>query len=120
VEEQGMDEQEIINVLKLANNSELPYFQEKVDYLRDQINILELEKTECTTDILTLNRRIDEFNETANLCESYLNEKRVEVTRLNQELKGSDNLNTNKYNINKNNEEIEIFYASGSWHSLAP
>jgi hypothetical protein len=116
VEEQGTDEQEIINVLKLANNNELP----KVDYRRDQINILELEKTECTTDILTLNRRIDEFNETANLCESYLNEKRVEVARLNQELKGSDNLNTNKYNVNKNNEEIEIFYASGSWHNLTP
>jgi hypothetical protein len=31
VEEQGMGKQEIINVLKLANNNELPYLQERVD-----------------------------------------------------------------------------------------
>ncbi|MGC1927775.1 MAG: hypothetical protein WA667_02280 [Candidatus Nitrosopolaris sp.] len=39
----GMREQEIINVLKLANNNELQYLQEKVDYLRNQLNMLELQ-----------------------------------------------------------------------------
>ena len=38
-----MREQEIINVLKLANNNELQYLQEKVDYLRNQLNMLELQ-----------------------------------------------------------------------------
>ena len=33
-----MGEQEIINVLKLANNNDLPYLQDKVEYLRNQIN----------------------------------------------------------------------------------
>jgi hypothetical protein len=42
VEEQGMSENEVINVLKLANNNELPYLQEKVEYLRHEINNLEL------------------------------------------------------------------------------
>ena len=37
----GMGEQEIINALKLANNNELQYLQEKVDYLRNQLNMLE-------------------------------------------------------------------------------
>jgi hypothetical protein len=31
VEEQGMGKNEVINVLKLANNNELPYLQERVD-----------------------------------------------------------------------------------------
>jgi uncharacterized coiled-coil DUF342 family protein len=115
VNAQGMGEQEIINVLKLANNNELSYLQDRVEYLRGQINILELKKTKCTTDILTLNRRIDEFKETANLCESYLNEKREEVSRLNQELRRLDNLDSNNDNVNKNDDGIEIFYATGSW-----
>src|SRR5207344_2313750 len=41
VNDLGMGEQEIINVLKLANNNELPYLQEKVEYFRNRINNLE-------------------------------------------------------------------------------
>ena len=41
-----MGEQEIINVLKLANNYELSFLQEKVEYLRTEIDNLELKKTE--------------------------------------------------------------------------
>jgi hypothetical protein len=61
VNDLGMGEQEIINTLKLANNNELPYLQEKVEYFRNRINNLELEKTKCTNDVLTLNRRIDDL-----------------------------------------------------------
>ena len=43
VKDQGMGEQQIINVLKLANNNEIPYLQERVDYLRDQVRKLEIE-----------------------------------------------------------------------------
>jgi len=42
VEEQRMTEGEVINVLKLANNDELPYLQGKVEYFRNEINKLEL------------------------------------------------------------------------------
>ena len=110
-----MGEQEIINVLKLANNNDLPYLQDKVEYLRNQINNLELEKTRCTNDVLTLNRRIDDLTETVNMYESSLNEKREEIAILNREQKRLDN-----YNGNRNDEGIEIFYASGSWHNLTP
>ena len=36
VKEQEMGEHEVINVLKLANNNELPYLQDKVEYLRNE------------------------------------------------------------------------------------
>ena len=57
VEEQGMGENEVINVLKLANNNELPYLQDKVEFLRNEINNLELEKANCTNHILTLHQK---------------------------------------------------------------
>jgi chromosome segregation ATPase len=107
--------QEIINVPKLANNNELPFLQEKVQYFRNQINNLELEKAKCTNDVLTLNRRIDDLTETVNVYESSLSEKREEIAFLNREQKRLDN-----HNDNKNDEGIEIFYASGSWHNLNP
>jgi prefoldin subunit 5 len=109
VNDLGMGEQEIINVLKLANNNELPYLQEKVEYFRNRINNLELEKTECTNDVLTLNRRIDDLTETVNMYESSLNEKREEIACMNQELKRLDKLASKTDNVNKNSEEIEIF-----------
>lgn len=59
-----MGENEVINVLKLANNNELRDLQEKVEYFRNQIRNLELEKTKCTNDVLILTRRIDELRET--------------------------------------------------------
>jgi hypothetical protein len=119
VKEQDMSENEVINVLKLANNNEFSYLQDKVDYLRNEISNLELKKAECTNHVLTLSKRIDELRETVNVYESSLNEKREEVARLNQEQKRLDNLVTNN-NGNMNDEGIEIFYASGSWHNLIP
>jgi chromosome segregation ATPase len=86
-------------------------------YLRGQINTLELEKAKCTNDVLTLNRRIDDLTETVNVYESSLSEKRQEIAILNQEQKRLDNLVTNN-NGNKNDDGIEIFYASGDWHNL--
>ena len=49
------------------------------------------------------------------MYESSLNEKREEIAILNREQKRLDN-----YNGNRNDEGIEIFYASGSWHNLTP
>lgn len=101
VNDLGMGEQQIINVLDLANHNQLEYLQGKVEYLRNEINNLELEKTKCTNDVLTLNRRIDDLTETVNMYESSLNEKREEMAYLNQELKRLDKLATNNDNVNK-------------------
>jgi hypothetical protein len=49
-----------------------------------------------------------------------LNEKREEIACMNQELKRLDKLASKTDNVNKNSEEIEIFYASGNWHNLNP
>jgi hypothetical protein len=54
VELEGIGENEVINVLKLANNNELPYLQGKVEYFRNEINKLEPEKNKCTNDVLVL------------------------------------------------------------------
>jgi len=43
-----------------------------------------------------------------------LSEKREQVARLNQEERRLENLATNN-NGNKNEEDVEIFYATGSW-----
>jgi hypothetical protein len=43
VKSRGMWEQEIVNVLKLANNNEIQFLQEKVDYLRNHLRNLEIE-----------------------------------------------------------------------------
>ncbi len=56
-----MGEQEIINVLELANNHQLQHLQWKVEYLSNEINKLEDQKTKCSNHILTLNRRIDGY-----------------------------------------------------------
>ena len=48
VNDLGMGKQQIINVLDLANHNQLEYLLGKVEYLRNEINNLELEKTKCT------------------------------------------------------------------------
>jgi transposase len=55
----GMREQEIINVLNLANSHQLKHLQWKTEYLRNDIEMLEAQKT-------ILNRIIDEFQQTLN------------------------------------------------------
>ena len=113
----GMGEQQIINVLDLANHNQLEYLQGKVEYLRNEINNLELKKTECANHVLTLNRRVDDLTEIANMYESSLKEKMEEIAFLNQQQKRLDNLVTSK-NGNTNDQDIEVFYASGNWHNL--
>jgi hypothetical protein len=59
--DRAMGEQEIINVLELAKNHQLEHLQWKVEHLRNDIQMLEVQKTKCSNHILILNRRIDEF-----------------------------------------------------------
>ena len=119
VKEQEMCENELIIMLKPADYNELPYLQVKVEYFRNEINKLKLERTKCTNDVLALTKRIDELRETVNVYESSLSEKREEIAILNQEQKMLDAIVFNN-NSNKNDAGIEIFYASRSWNNLNP
>jgi len=85
-----MKEHDINNVLELARNNQLQYLQRKVEYLRNDVDMLEAQKTKCTNDILKLNRVVDEF-------QSSLPQKGGEITYLDQEprmLQGPINYNT--------------------------
>jgi hypothetical protein len=57
----GMVKHDIHNVLELAKNDQLQYLQWKVEYLRNDVDMLEVQKTKCTNGILKLNRIMDEF-----------------------------------------------------------
>ncbi|MGB6531904.1 MAG: hypothetical protein WBF33_27680 [Candidatus Nitrosopolaris sp.] len=57
----GMNEQDIKNVLDIAKHNELQNLQWKVEYLRNEIAMLELEKTKASNHILKLNRTIDQL-----------------------------------------------------------
>ena len=85
VKDLEMEKQDIINVLELAKNNQLRYLQWKVEYLRNDVDKLEVQKMEATHHILKLNRMIDEFQET-------LAKKRGEAIYMNQESGRYDNI----------------------------
>jgi hypothetical protein len=84
VQDLGLGEKEIIKLLELAKYDELQNLQWKVEYLRNEVNMLEMEKWKSTNQILKLNRMIDEF-------EGSLAKKRGEMAMMNQETKWYDN-----------------------------
>ena len=90
VKDLGLGEREIIKVLELAKYDELENLQWKVEYLRNEVNTLEMEKWKSTNQILKLNRMIDEF-------EGSLEQKREETTYMNQERGWYDNTEGNLY-----------------------
>ncbi|MFZ0513543.1 MAG: hypothetical protein WAM14_18195 [Candidatus Nitrosopolaris sp.] len=57
----GMEERDIIKVFELAKQNQLQRLLGKVEYLTNEIFILELQKTKSTNDLLNLNRMIDQF-----------------------------------------------------------
>jgi hypothetical protein len=61
VNDLGLGEKEIIKVLELAKYDELQNLQWKVEYLRNEVNMLEMKKWESTNQILKQNRMTDEF-----------------------------------------------------------
>ena len=73
-----MKEHDINNVLELAKNNQLEYLQWKVEYLRNDVDILENQKAKATNDIFKLNRVMDEFK-------SSLQQKGGEMTYVDQE-----------------------------------
>jgi hypothetical protein len=72
VKDLGLSEREIIKVLELSRP------QWKVEYLRNEVNMLENEKWKSTNQILKLNRMIDELD-------GSLAQKREEMAYMNQE-----------------------------------
>ena len=80
----GMGEKDIVKVLELAKYDELQNLQWKVEYLRNEVNTLEMEKWKSTNQILKLNRMIDEF-------EGSLAKKRGEMANMDQETGWYDN-----------------------------
>jgi hypothetical protein len=64
VKDQGMEKQDIINVLEFVKYNQLRTLQWKAAYLRSQINTLETEKTEVARTLFRLKRMIGESEET--------------------------------------------------------
>ncbi len=107
----GMEENDLVKVLELAKHNELERLQWKVEYLRNEVNVLEMEKWKSTNQILKLNRMIDEF-------EGSLAKKRGEMSHMNQESGWCDNIrklypisypepDTNSYSIRLSYTEMD-------------
>ena len=91
----GMEEQDIIKVLELAKHNQLERLQGKVQYLENEIRMLEGQKTKATNHILVLNRKIDEFEGRLNTHVPWVQQK-GQVGYMNQEprmLQGPVNYN---------------------------
>ncbi|MGC2573855.1 MAG: hypothetical protein WA364_20255 [Candidatus Nitrosopolaris sp.] len=97
----GLGENDVIKVLELAKHNELENLQWKVEYLRNEVNTLEMEKWKSTNQILKLNRMIDEF-------EGSLAQKRGEMAYMNQETGRYDNTD-NLYPIPYSEPEISSY-----------
>ena len=72
-------------ILELAKHNQLERLQGKVEYLRKEIEMLEVQKTNATNHLLVLNKRIDEFQGTLNMYESSWAQKMGQMTCMNQE-----------------------------------
>jgi prefoldin subunit 5 len=79
-----MGEHDIRNVFDLVKHDQLQKLQGKVEYLRNDIDMLEAQKAKCSNHILILNRRIDKFQGMFSMHESSLPHKREEMTYMNQ------------------------------------
>jgi hypothetical protein len=111
-----MGEKEVINVLELTKHNQLHYLQWKVEYLRNDVDILEAQKTKCTNAILKLNRITDEF-------QTSLPRKGGEMTYMEQEprmLQGPMNYNTDYSYPNINWYSVDISYTPTYDYSAEP
>ena len=79
-----MGEEQIINILNLANHNQLEKLQWKVEYLANEVNALE-EKANCEKHLTLLNMRRDESIQTLWALEMSLGQKREELAYINQQ-----------------------------------
>jgi hypothetical protein len=117
VKSQGMGEQEIVNVLKLANNNEIQFLQEKVDYLRNHLRNLEIEVKNKEYNLSTLDNRTRKITYRA----LPLEDKSIMQVSSKAGLTRRDDFNkiNNGYMIN-DDSDTEVVYANSSWHNLIP
>jgi chromosome segregation ATPase len=80
----GMEKQDIINVLDFVKYNQLRTLQSKAEYLRNEINMLEMEKTKAMSHIFRLKRMIRESEET-------LAQKKREMADMNRQSAKYDN-----------------------------
>jgi hypothetical protein len=102
VNEQGMGEREIINVLKLANNNEVQLLQERVDYLRNQLRNLEIEVKNQEYNLSALDNRTRQITYRA----IPLEDKSIRLVSSNMRLTRRDDFNKikNGYTINDDSD----------------
>jgi DNA-binding CsgD family transcriptional regulator len=101
VNDLGMNERDIIKVLELAKYNELENLQWKVEYLRNEVEMLENQKWKSTSQILKLNRMIDEFEGTL--------AKKKEMAYVNQERGWYDNTG-NLYPVPYSEPDTNSYY----------
>jgi hypothetical protein len=95
----GMEQQDITKVFELAKHNELECLQWKVEYLRNEIFVLQDQKTKATNDILKLNKTIGELEGRLSTYTPWL-ENRREMAHMNQRTEwGYDNNTNNSYPI---------------------
>jgi len=63
IKHRGMKEQDIVKVFELVKENQLEFLQWKVEYLRNEIFVLQDQRTKVTNDILKLNKTRDKFEE---------------------------------------------------------
>src|SRR5215469_11754942 len=102
----AMEQQDIIKVLELAKHNQLERLQGKVEYLRNEIFVLQDQKTKVTNDILKLNKTSDEFEERLSTYTPWL-QNRGEMAY--------NNKGTEWYNNNTNN----LYPIPYSWYDNA-
>jgi hypothetical protein len=76
----GITEQQIKNVLDLANNNKLEYLQWLVELLTNDVNRLEEEKVKCTNHLTILNRKRDQYMREEYTLASHIAELREEMS----------------------------------------
>jgi hypothetical protein len=79
VSDLGMGEQQIVNVLNLADHNQLEHLQGKVEYLANEVTTLEEKKTTCINDLGILEKRRDDYMSSEYAYESHLAELREEI-----------------------------------------
>src|SRR5215467_1301269 len=112
VKDLGMKENDVIKVLELAKHNELERLQWKVEYLRNEVIVLEMEKWKSTNQILKLNRMIDEF-------EGSLAKKRGEMAYMNQETEWYDNT-SNLYPLPYSEPDTSSYSIRLSYSNYSP
>ncbi|PWU79895.1 MAG: hypothetical protein DLM72_15020 [Candidatus Nitrosopolaris wilkensis] len=111
---QRMGEEEIINVLKLANNNGIQLLQERVDYLRSHLTNLEIEHRNKEYNLSTLDSSTKELTYGTNGVYSIpIEDKSIRPVYSNTRLTRRNVFNNN-YQIS-DDSDTEVFYADGSW-----